>query len=455
MAGQCWKVVGGADKGGILVRDGSKTTSKALDDRLATGAVVEELELQGERLSYKKLSGDGPEVGWVSVKLKGKELLEKVDSAADSAALTVADEATEAAEKEPEEDLPEFIEEDPEMPPPANYEGGPLPKMPRDPDSGALPTFGDLPASVQKKYKDKHAKKKDKLQPRLRLFIFYGVADSVTDWMDFLMGAPLWVEAAVYEYKYHGTREGTFETSVEERSEDAWEAIEPALRQHAKGGCIEGAPFTLLAHSSGCQLLILLARRMRQKLNLEPCHVFIVDRPPPSTRTLSDVGYRTLCKDNIEFFKAFQPDIVNYIRNSDKNEIAAKHATRWSEGMRIAHEFRCREAAHSFRCPLTVFIAQQLYELDKVFKSEGASWDEQRKKDHYKRCLVVNSAPESCSEWDEKDYKHWAKWTTGPCEFKPIAGANHVTVRFHDEDTIWAVLKEIVYAAPQPKSQEN
>ena len=40
-----WKVVGGGDKGGILVREKKETSSEQLDARLATHAVVEELRL--------------------------------------------------------------------------------------------------------------------------------------------------------------------------------------------------------------------------------------------------------------------------------------------------------------------------------------------------------------------------------------------------------------------------
>ncbi|CAJ1448692.1 unnamed protein product, partial [Effrenium voratum] len=78
---QMWEIVGGADKGGIIVRDGETTKSNQLDDRLSTGALVEELELKGERLCYKLVSGTGPAVGWVSIKLKDKDLAVKTDKA--------------------------------------------------------------------------------------------------------------------------------------------------------------------------------------------------------------------------------------------------------------------------------------------------------------------------------------------------------------------------------------
>ena len=76
---QLWEIVGGADKGGIIVRDGENTKSLQLDDRLSTGALVEEIALKGDRLNYKLVSGLGPQVGWVSIKLKDKDLVLKTD----------------------------------------------------------------------------------------------------------------------------------------------------------------------------------------------------------------------------------------------------------------------------------------------------------------------------------------------------------------------------------------
>lgn len=70
-----WKVVGGAGKGGIVVRAGRDLKAAELAERLATDAVVEELALVGERLQYQKLSGSGPATGWVSTKLKDKDLV--------------------------------------------------------------------------------------------------------------------------------------------------------------------------------------------------------------------------------------------------------------------------------------------------------------------------------------------------------------------------------------------
>mmetsp|Transcript_68941 Transcript_68941/g.121881 ORF Transcript_68941/g.121881 Transcript_68941/m.121881 type:complete len:644 (+) Transcript_68941:64-1995(+) len=73
-AAPIWEIVGGSDKGGIVVREGESTSSKQLSDRVSTGALVEQIELKGQRLHYKLQSGTGPAEGWISISLSGKDL---------------------------------------------------------------------------------------------------------------------------------------------------------------------------------------------------------------------------------------------------------------------------------------------------------------------------------------------------------------------------------------------
>jgi len=75
MSSQLWTVVGGGDKGGILVRAGKELDSAKEQARLATGSVVREVELAGERLHYALEDGSGPPSGWVSLSISGRELL--------------------------------------------------------------------------------------------------------------------------------------------------------------------------------------------------------------------------------------------------------------------------------------------------------------------------------------------------------------------------------------------
>ncbi|CAJ1381273.1 unnamed protein product [Effrenium voratum] len=71
-----WTVVGGADKGGIIVRAERELGSSAVA-RLSTGAVVKGLECHEGRMFYELVQGQGPAKGWVTMSLKGKELLVK------------------------------------------------------------------------------------------------------------------------------------------------------------------------------------------------------------------------------------------------------------------------------------------------------------------------------------------------------------------------------------------
>mmetsp|Transcript_44214 Transcript_44214/g.102122 ORF Transcript_44214/g.102122 Transcript_44214/m.102122 type:complete len:383 (-) Transcript_44214:234-1382(-) len=88
---QKWEVVGGADKGGILIREGVDLKSTQCAERLSTGAVVEEVSLVGDRLQYKLLSGTGPAEGWASVKISGKELLVKAGGSSSATTPAAAD----------------------------------------------------------------------------------------------------------------------------------------------------------------------------------------------------------------------------------------------------------------------------------------------------------------------------------------------------------------------------
>lgn len=77
---QLWVAVGGVDTGGILVRKEQDLNSERLRAKLATGAVLEQLEVVGNRLHYRRLKGEGPDYGWVSTVMNatGKVLVERI-----------------------------------------------------------------------------------------------------------------------------------------------------------------------------------------------------------------------------------------------------------------------------------------------------------------------------------------------------------------------------------------
>lgn len=70
-----WKVVGGRYSEGITVRIGESLTSSALDLRLKTGTLVEELDLVGNRLRFRRWNGFGPDCGWVSIEFQGQKVM--------------------------------------------------------------------------------------------------------------------------------------------------------------------------------------------------------------------------------------------------------------------------------------------------------------------------------------------------------------------------------------------
>lgn len=72
-----WCVTGGVDKGGILVRTANAKDAPEADSRLETGALVRQKEVVGDKLHYERLTGAGPETGWVTIKLKDKVLMEE------------------------------------------------------------------------------------------------------------------------------------------------------------------------------------------------------------------------------------------------------------------------------------------------------------------------------------------------------------------------------------------
>lgn len=77
------EVIGGAGKGGIIVRVGKHLASTQQSQRLASGARVRVVERDVElgRVRYELLTGSGPPSGWVSISAHGKDLMTKVPEA--------------------------------------------------------------------------------------------------------------------------------------------------------------------------------------------------------------------------------------------------------------------------------------------------------------------------------------------------------------------------------------
>lgn len=85
------EVVGGAGKGGIIVRTGKDTSAPEYSERLCKGAKIRVVEATASRVGYELVSGDGPHRGWVTTKFQGKDLLAKTDSEDDNEPLRDAE----------------------------------------------------------------------------------------------------------------------------------------------------------------------------------------------------------------------------------------------------------------------------------------------------------------------------------------------------------------------------
>lgn len=311
----------------------------------------------------------------------------------------------------------------------------PLPKIPRVHDG--LPTWAELPDDFRAKYKDKTKR----VKAYARLFCFYGIGDSAGQWMrDFINNGALWCEMVVYEYKGHGTREEEdFDQSYEERVEDAWEAVSPALEQQAKGGSAEGCPWAIYAHSAGCVMACSIAAKARAEFGIEPTCVFMVDQAPPNVPFLTDEGYELMCKgakpleSSFDWMSVWCPDKA---RTKGKGKLADQIYERWSYGMRILEDFyrTSEEAYHTFHCPLYVFCGYVAY----VPPAEEAKIIAQREAKFPKEKRKGQPTVGEISAVVLDDYHKWKRWTTGPCEFFHVQSPHHEIWYHLDTDTkLW------------------
>jgi len=71
-----WEVVGGYD-GGVSVWGGKDLMSEKDPEMLLPGALLKELRLEGNRIWFWRVAGQGPEYGWTSIQESGNPILER------------------------------------------------------------------------------------------------------------------------------------------------------------------------------------------------------------------------------------------------------------------------------------------------------------------------------------------------------------------------------------------
>lgn len=245
-----WKVVGGAENGGILVRKAESTSSPADSQRLVTGSIVEGVELQGQRLFFKLLEGVGPGQGWISTHLKDYVLLSNIGY------------------KQIDRTL-------------------------------KLPGREHLPDLVRSKLPSPKLR-----EPRLRILVVPGTADPYAAvWHQVEEDAPSYLELAAFEWPGFGFRrkEGDPQ-SLAALADDAFDAFSATFR--------EEVPFVFVAHSIGCRILTPLAERAKREFGVDPLAVFCLDFGPPHLNVFSDYGIEKARSSEAEWSKVVLGDMM-------------------------------------------------------------------------------------------------------------------------------------------------
>lgn len=316
----------------------------------------------------------------------------------------------------------------------AGYCGGFLPAIPRSPPH--LPGFEDLPMKLQKNFPEDVER-----QVQIRLFVFYGAGDQFAGWSHFMREAPSWCEVAVHEWPFHGIRENEPPAcSLDELVIDAMEGLRPALKQHARGGCIAGAPFAFAGHSIGVLQMIRVAAQVRATYGMEPAAVFVIDRASPEHSLSSERGREMIQDDLEQFVCIIDPRVAQ--QSKQLNEVKGRRLLKMWQELRF-QDSTMLPGWHQFHCPLHVFIAMQNW-MEDAPEIRRAMTHDQRQWHEY-RASLLGSRADSYALFDRTAYDTWKSWASAECHFHEI-DANHVGIKSHEsfKNILWRTLGESI-----------
>eukprot|EP00933_Yihiella_yeosuensis_P039906 TRINITY_DN3408_c0_g2_i9.p1 TRINITY_DN3408_c0_g2~~TRINITY_DN3408_c0_g2_i9.p1 ORF type:complete len:398 (+),score=87.80 TRINITY_DN3408_c0_g2_i9:107-1300(+) len=372
MAPQQWEVVGGVESGGILVREGQLLKSPACAERLSTGALVEELKLAGDRLNYKRLTGTGPDQGWVSLKISGKTLLVQRDGAADSKAepASAPSGGTSSSNAEIDEALKKKIEDDAKV----------------KQKEGALLLYC-------MKYK---ALGYPLEKPKLRVLCFHNAGSAESAYTGpgtpFIQWAKESKSVEIMAFDYPGR-----DKLLKATKHTTTDTLAPDLLAVAHEKLTDGVPYIVWGHSVGTWVafeFLMLARKVGLPM---PKAAFLVTFPSPSMPE-ADRPWRQSAKLNTE-------QIKEELTSWDKEHFTGAGKVvfdqpAWDEtweplmraDFRLYDEYKFRhEGAPKFDFPLHCWW------------SEG---------EHYIKEDMV---------------KQWKDWTTSTFDYQKLEGMGHLT----------------------------
>lgn len=319
MSDELWEVIGGADTGGIIVRMGVEMQSEALEPKLAFGSVLRQWEHEGNRLQYELLNGSGPATGWVSIKVKNKDLVVKYDK--------------KRAMQQPLGTL---------LPPIPRKKGCP----------GSLVIPNERHRGLFKKWGLDKAR-----QPLCYVIVFPGAEDEVYNgWFRLECEAPSHLEMGVYEWPGHGSRhEEPFAKSLRELVDDAFETFKDAAQV---------GHFAVVGHSIGALVMTGVCERFQRELRRKPLVAYTLDRGAPHLLTLSDPAFELLVNNPTTYMEKLHP---NYKPGSKAYETRLADQPFDNEVFPIGF--------YRFRCLLRVFISASLHSQEAHTSPEAQGED--------------------------------------------------------------------------------
>lgn len=417
--------------------------------RLASGAVVRELHLSDKGfLSMSKVSGNGPDFGWIDMNSAKPPLLTSVDKVwtvvegEDKGGILVREgfnlKSSECSQRLSTGALVRELAFRSDR---LHYEritgSGPktgwvsskvagkellkrkhldlesqLPKvLPRLTRTPRLPGREVLPENLQKFVKPDRSDR----SPQLYFLLIPGASDTyLPHWCNRQLMVRPDIELGTYEWPGHGSRTDAMVETFEELGDDCFEAFPEAMT---------AGSFVLMSHSLGTRIMIYVAERAQRELGVKPLAAYALDYGPPHLSALSDYGMDIMRnrENRDEFMRIMEtPMFVKHQEYKLEKAKAERYTGPGSdEDMdtyfkdRLFHLVELPVGYHYFACPLYVYLANRFWSPNKLESFEKSlqspvagsfqwvNWREERNK--YTRSGAG-------IEFTKEEFKTWGDW---------------------------------------------